>query len=184
MLRALEEPASPPARWTDAALPPYRHVPGLTPHPLKHPGGHSYGGGIWQGSGEEVFDPERWRESSSYLLGVDLFNQAYLWEAHEAWEEVWNAVDRGSMPGRMAQGMIQVAAALLKLHMEVPGGAVGNYRKASAHFDWIEQQLLQRKPEPPSYLGVDLRSWRSAVERYLARGTRTYPFLMLGGTGA
>jgi len=182
MLLALEEPASPPARWTDGALPPYRHVPGLTPHPLKHLGGHSYGGGIWQSPEQLEFDPEQWRESRSYLLGVDLFNRAYLWEAHEAWEEVWNAVERGSMPGRMVQGMIQVAAALLKLHMKVPGGAVGNYRKASAHFDWIERELNQRNVDPPSYLGVDLLAWRSAVEGYLAGRTRTYPFLMLGGT--
>ena len=182
MLLALETPASPPARWTDGALPPYRHVPGLTPHPLKHPGGHSYGGGIWQSPEQLEFDPEQWRESRSYLLGVDLFNRAYLWEAHEAWEEVWNAVERGSMPGRMVQGMIQVAAALLKLHMKVPGGAVGNYRKASAHFDWIERELNQRNVDPPSYLGVDLLAWRSAVEGYLAGRTRTYPFLMLGGT--
>jgi len=182
MLLALEEPASPPARWTDGALPPYRHVPGLTPHPLKHPGGHSYGGGIWQSPEQLEFDPEQWRESRSYLLGVDLFNRAYLWEAHEAWEEVWNAVERGSMPGRMVQGMIQVAAALLKLHMKVPGGAVGNYRKASAHFDWIERELNQRNVDPPSYLGVELLAWPSAVEGYLAGRTRTYPFLMLGGT--
>ena len=179
MLRALEEPASPPARWTDDALPPYRHVPGLTPHPLKHPGGHSYSGSIWQDPVQPAFDPGQWQESRPYLLGVDLFNQAYLWEAHEAWEEVWNAVDRGSMPARMIQGMIQVAASLLKLHMEVPRGASGNYRKASAHFDWIEDELRRRGIDPPRYVGVDLLRWRRAVEEYLADSGHLYPFLRL-----
>jgi predicted metal-dependent hydrolase len=112
-------------------------------------------------------------------LGVDLFNEAYLWEAHEAWEEVWNAVARGSLPGRMIQGMIQVAAALLKLHMEVPRGAESNYRKASAHFDRIEDELEQQGIAPPKYLGVDLSSWRHSVEEYLAGNDSLYPFLLL-----
>ena len=179
MLRVLEGPASPPARWTDDRLPSYRHVPGLTPHPLKHPKGHSYNGSVWQESLRRAFAPSQWQESHSYLLGVDLFNAAYLWEAHEAWEEVWNAVSRGSLPGRMIQGMIQVAAALLKLHMEVPRGAEGNYRKASAHFDRIEDELEQQGIAPPKYLGVDLSSWRHSVEEYLAGNDSLYPFLLL-----
>lgn len=111
-----------------------------------------------------------------YLYGVDLFNRAFFWEAHEAWEEVWNAVGHRSTPGRMLQGMIQVSAALLKKHMEVPRGVDGNFRKARAHFDSVEETL---DPGPAVYLGVDLPDWRGRVEAFLREPEAAYPFLEL-----
>ena len=58
------------------------------PHPRNDPDGHSY-------DEEEEYLPhftaEEWRDCEHYLYGVDLFNQGYWWEAHEAWEAVWLA---------------------------------------------------------------------------------------------
>ena len=41
--------------------------------------------------------------------GADLFNRGLHWEAHEAWEELWLALD--DEPRLFVQGLIQVAAA-------------------------------------------------------------------------
>jgi predicted metal-dependent hydrolase len=53
----------------------------------------------------------------AWLYGVDLFNTRYFWEAHEAWEKVWQTVPDGSRGREVVKGLIQIAAGLLKLHL-------------------------------------------------------------------
>ena len=173
--RPLEAPSQSPPRRSSRMLPPYRHVPGLTPHPMRDPAGHSHGVAPQplKLSAERL--AESWLECEPYLYGVDLFNRAYFWEAHEAWEEVWNAVGHRSLQGRLLQGMIQVAAALLKRHLEVPRGAAGNFRKAGVHFDVVEGPL------GPTVLGLDLPEWRSRVGGYLEGVSGEFPYIRLAG---
>ena len=83
----LVPPPCPPARWSEEHLPVYRHVPGLTPHPVRHRDGHMYGQKMVPWSGGTVL-PEGWSQCPPYLFGVDLFNRSYFWEAHESWEEI------------------------------------------------------------------------------------------------
>ena len=72
-------------------FPPYRHIPGFTPHPVKDPRGHSYEKEHKRSCNTTtlVLPPEKWQNNQQYLYGVDLFNFSYWWEAHEAWEEDW-----------------------------------------------------------------------------------------------
>jgi hypothetical protein len=77
-----------PRLLPDVPLPPYAHVPGLTPHPVSDPRGHSY---RIHPAIPDVPDPERWEACREYLRGVDLFNAGYWWESHEAWEGVSRA---------------------------------------------------------------------------------------------
>jgi hypothetical protein len=154
-------------------------VPGLTPHPVKDPSGHSYGASASRKPERELSLPQEWRRCHAYLLGVDLFNQAYFWEAHEAWEEVWLAVERRSTPGRMVQGMIQVAAALLRQRMGTADGAQRNFAKAASHFEAVEAELALMGSGNSIYMGVDLPAWRSAVERYLVGEDDLFPYLLL-----
>lgn len=119
-----------------------------------------------------------WRCYEPYLYGVDLFNQAFFWEAHEAWEEVWHAVGKRTLPGRMVQGMIQVAAALLQRHRGIARGAERNLAKASVHFDAVEEHH-SRLPGELRYLGVELDSWRSQVAGYLLPESGPFPFVIL-----
>jgi len=96
-------------------FPPYRYVPRLTPHPVKDPDGHSY-----RATSEDivspVYDASAWSENIDYLYGVDLFNFAYWWEAHEAWEEGW--VNAAGNQKLFLQGMIQISAALIKWNVK------------------------------------------------------------------
>jgi uncharacterized protein len=112
-------PCPPKLRCPDVPLPPYRYVPGLQPHPLKSPQGHMHLGSqpaAWH-SGIE------WREDLDFLRGCDLFDQRYLWEAHEAWEGIWHQVPTQDPYRLLLQGLIQAAAGVLKRHTEHSGPA-------------------------------------------------------------
>ena len=109
-------------RYSQRALPAYRYVPGLHPHPVRDPGGHS-NPRVPRPNRHAPWSPQDWRHLEDWLYGVDLFNWFYFWEAHEAWEGLWATTARGTAPAHLLQGLIQIAAALLKTHMEVLAGA-------------------------------------------------------------
>jgi hypothetical protein len=100
-------------------LPPYSYVPGQFPHPLSHPQGHSYG--------TEVDEPivpaeDSWDKCGSYLWGVDLFNNGFYWEAHEAWETAWIAAGRKGVVADFLKSLIKLAAAGVKVRENRPTG--------------------------------------------------------------
>ncbi len=114
-----QPPADDPPRYTDAPLPPYRFVPGGPwPHPVRDPAGHMHN---TPDPDEPILPPERWADQRTYLLGVDLFNHAYWWEAHEAWEHLWKH-GTTSEQRDFAHGLIHLAAALLKWHLRKERG--------------------------------------------------------------
>ena len=101
-------------------LPPYAYLPGRHPHPVRDPGGHSYGA------------RDAPHESSEGLLwGIDLFNHGYSWEAHEAWEPLWFAADRSSAARSLYKGLILLAAASVKIR-EGKGAAALKHAERSA----------------------------------------------------
>ncbi|MBD3868496.1 MAG: DUF309 domain-containing protein [Acidobacteria bacterium] len=113
---------SPPLRYTERPLPAYRFIPGRRPHPTRSPRGHSYHTPEIPGS----LDPAEWMACEKYLFAVDLFNNHYFWEAHEALEPLWLDAGRDSHAGRFLQGLIKVSAALLKHSMGNMEGAVSH----------------------------------------------------------
>lgn len=145
---------------------------------MTHPAGHSYGQDKPRPSAACSELPESWATCSEYLLGVDLFNRAYLWEAHEAWEVAWKAVGSETLCGRFLQSLIQVSASLLRRHLQTPDGARHLMAKAAARFDEVEGWMHQ--VETREYMGVNLSQWRHLAQEYLERGGGSYPFLKLG----
>ena len=95
--------------------------------------------------------------------GCDLFDHRYLWEAHEAWEACWHHTAAG--PRReLQQGLIQAAAARLKLHM-------GHHRPA----DRLQQTALRRlevvlQAQPGPLDGVDVEQTAQAIRDGFAEG--------------
>lgn len=176
-LLPIAEPAGVPDRLTTGPLPLYRHVPGLTPHPVKDPQGHLFAHPVPQTSIACHGLPAAWPDCAEYLYGVDLFNQAYLWEAHEAWEAVWIAAGKTTEAAGFVQGLIQVSAALLRRHLGTPRGARNLLARA-----WRKLDSIQRRQErlgQHAYMGIALVPWRQAVEVYLGDGGAPYPFLIL-----
>ncbi len=100
-MRNLLRPVWPAAPRFDPGLvlPPYRFLPGFN----KRPG-------------------EDHCELRGFRAGVDLYHAGYLWEAHEAWEALWKESD-DAQERDFLQGLIQVSAALIKVHIEQWRGA-------------------------------------------------------------
>ena len=136
-------------RWLpDLAFPDHRFLPGTT---ARHAVALTAGMPVECGAPVAAI----WRDSRRYLAGVDHFNFAYWWEAHEFWEELWRAEKAGSDCRCYLRGLIQVAAALLKWHA---GNAVGMGRlayKAAAN--------LGRLAGRESYMGVSVPDLRARV---------------------
>ncbi len=150
-------------RYIDVPFPSYRFVPGRAPHPTAHPDGHSYHAPGSPPPPVTYYPPEAWQRSPDYLYGCDLYNHGYWWEAHEAWEGLWQLTDKRAAQGRFLQGLIQVSACHLKLHVGHLQGVQRLRRTAAAHL----QAALQAVCEP--YMGLRVRSWLDQVGGYYGR---------------
>ncbi len=126
-------------RYSSREFPPYRHVPGSTPHPTRDPEGHSYGGGAGHLPDLNAID---WRLCEHYLFGIDLFNAGYWWEAHEVLEGLWHAAGIGTPAAHVLQAVIQCAAAHLKTVTSRPTGARRLFEQAHNHVLWRRDHHL------------------------------------------
>lgn len=142
-------------------FPSYRHIPGLTPHPIKDPAGHSYG--IDESTEPLVLSPEAWRTNEDYLYGVDLYNFAYWWEAHESWEGLWHHAEDDYR--LFLQGLIQISAALIKHHMRMPRPA---RTLSTAGSNKLQDVLLKLNPSTETYMGIDLNEFLSRINEFFA----------------
>jgi uncharacterized protein len=139
------------------AFPPYAFLPGRDPHPTRDPAGHSFG---HPEDRPAPVSPTRWRESEPYLFGVDLYNHGFFWEAHEAWESLWHAAKRDRVQALFLQGLIQCAAAWLKIAMEQPDGLARLSKLALEKLDEVARE------SGGSYMGLDLDAFRIAVREF------------------
>jgi predicted metal-dependent hydrolase len=134
----------------DFPLPPYSYVPGHFPHPSSDLAGHSYGI-----TPERVasIEPRKWRDCRSYLVGVDLFNHGYYWEAHEGWEQVWRACDRKGITATFLKGLIKLAAAGVKYRENRGAARTTHPSRARELFEEVRRKL----PDGDSvYLGLSV----------------------------
>ena len=129
-------------------LPPYSFVPGGPfPHPIREPGGHSFGhrAGVCL-----PIENDAWRDSESYRHGIDLFNSGYYWEAHEAWEPLWHALGRKGPGADAIKALIKLAAAGVKVREGQPHGVATHAGRASALFEAVANEV------GPRVYGLDL----------------------------
>ena len=160
------DPAWP--RYSPRPFPPYRFVPGATPHPLRDPDGHSYRSPAPR---PPPFPPDQWRTEPTYLFGIDCYNYAYWWESHEVLEEIWHAVGHRGEQGQFLQGLIQVAAAWLHRFR-------GNERPAT---NQANAGLARIAEIPDLFMGVDTRLFGTDAGLYLSGRRPTYPLIHLAG---
>jgi len=141
------------SRYTDRPFPAYRFIPGKAPHPTRDPAGHSYNCAPVR---LVSFHCDDWSKCEEYLFGIDLFNHAYWWEAHEALEAVWVAAGRRTETGLFLQGLIQIAVA----HLKGFQGFHDTARRMAA------EGLAKMKYLNGVYLGIELASFRADVKAY------------------
>jgi len=119
-------------------LPPYAHVPGATPHPIRDPAGHSYGKAIPPCPPPTA---EKWKTCWPLEEGRKLFEAGYYWEAHETWELAWGAAGRRGAIADLIKGLIKLAAAGVKLYEGQPTGVERHARRAAELFESVRQSL-------------------------------------------
>jgi hypothetical protein len=164
-------------RYSDQAFPAYHYVPGRNPHPTADPRGHSYTGG---GHGEPAspWRAEDWRELDEYLYGCDIYNHAYWWEAHEAWEALWRAAPLDSIERHFLQGVIQVSASQLKLLVGDVRGVERLMASSGGHLKHV----------PDEFMGLAVREFYEQAREYLLAGlastppihnAKAYPYIVL-----
>ncbi len=103
---------------------------------------------------------DNWRDHETWLLGVDLYNQAYWWEAHEQWEAMWRLATPGQDTAHLLQGLIQLGASLLKWDL---GNATGCDRL------WHKAQSHLRAVSPRVCLGVDVSAVMTMTQELLSQ---------------
>ena len=134
-------PSPPPRYAPDIPLPPYSYVPGHgLPHPVNDPGGHLFN--IPKPAPLSLdqlpSDPTSRRRAVAalfathpdWLYALDLFNEGYAWQAHEAWEQFWHALGRTTPKARLVQGLIHLAAAAVKIREGKPAGVTKHTQRA------------------------------------------------------
>lgn len=104
-----------------------------------------------------------------YLLGVDYYNFAYWWEAHEILEEIWHRVGHQSEQGQFLQGLIQVAAGFLHRF----GGRTRQFRIQS------ERGRARLIKIPDVYMGVDIAVFVKELEATTEQPSQHYPLIRL-----
>ena len=142
------------ARYSTRPFPPYRFVPGRTPHPRRNLHGHSYGQPELKPTS---FPAAQWQTSEDYLYGIDLYNFAYWWECHEVFEGLWHAVGHNSEQGNFFQALIQLAAANLK-HVLGNPAATHNLSRSG---------ITRLQKVPPSYMGIDVAHLKEVLQEHL-----------------
>src|SRR3954470_12944305 len=103
---------------------------------------------------------------SRYLAGIEFFNECEFFEAHEAWEELWQ--DYSGPSRKFYQGMIQVAVCLHHF-------GNGNTRGAKKLYHGCRGYLQEYRPH---YNGVDLDKLFVELEACCAEilsSTEEYP---------
>jgi hypothetical protein len=106
---------------SEERLPPYTYTPGVAPHPISDPAGHSYG----RVARPITVDAEQLGASPVFRRAIQLFQDGYYWEAHEEWESIWHALGRRGASADFVKGLIKLAAAGVKAR---EGNTVGVQR--------------------------------------------------------
>jgi len=142
----IKAPDSKYSRYTHKPFPSYRFVLGENPHPTEDPKGHSYGQSVEEPG---ILKPDKWYENETYLFGVDLYNYAFWWESHEAFESLWKRLAKDDSTSDFLQGLIKISAAFLKWHLKKQRGLETLYTGGIGHL----QKVLNNSTE---YMGLNL----------------------------
>jgi predicted metal-dependent hydrolase len=96
-----------------------------------------------------------------YLRGIELFNAARFYEAHEVWEEIWltaSGADR-----QLLHALIQTAAALLHVQRGNLKGAASVWQRARTKLNLVPQEMR----------GLSVRQLNQACETFFSAASES-----------
>jgi hypothetical protein len=159
----------------DCPLPPYTYIPGRSPHPLSDPAGHQYGR---TPEAPDPIDAATWQTNRTYLLGIDLFNHGFYWEAHEAWEGLWHKSGRRGTDADFLKALIHLAAAGVKGLAGTPRGVLSHSRRAA---DLLRIVAAASASSDGVHFGLRLPDLIALAENIQRDGWTDKPTLVLSG---
>jgi hypothetical protein len=139
------------------ALPPCAYVPGRSARPPAIAPSDARDAALPQPS---YLPDERWLDNAEYLWGVDLYNQGFFWEAHEAWEGLWRAAEHDELQRLFLQGLIQCAAACLKAAIGDADACLRLSARGLARLERVNAGHGAR------YMGLDVPSFMLDFQRF------------------
>ncbi|MEZ5943895.1 MAG: DUF309 domain-containing protein [Planctomycetaceae bacterium] len=165
-----------------ADLPRYTHIPGAgTPHPYRDPRGHSYNR---RPIPAKSLREELWAENRSYLLGLDLFNLGFYWEAHDEWDRLLRVTNHESLTGMFLKGLVKMAAAGVKVREESIHGVRRHAASAGEVFADVAAES-----DKDRFCGLDFTLLQFAADRAAqlsypsdletGRPLRVFPFMLV-----
>ncbi len=157
-------------RYSTQNFPIYRFIPGQTPHPRRHPRGHTF---RLPEPRPLPFKHDEWAASEDYLHAVDLYNFAYWWESHEVFEGLWHACGHKTVAGNFFQALIQFAGANLKQ-------VLGNEAAAK---NLARSGLLRLQHTPDHYMGIDTATFAEGVTLWMHNNGRSWVRIRLEDCG-
>ncbi len=141
-----------------AEFPEYTYVPGTgVPHPFRDPRGHSH---QRKNRTSKPLQPEQWAENRHYLLGIELFNRGYYWEAHEEWERLWRVSGPETPVGRFLKGLIKLAAAGVKVREKSIHGVRRHAASAGELFADVAAEV-----DTDRFCGLEFTALQFAADR-------------------
>lgn len=149
------------ARYCAVPFPAYHFTPGINPHPTAHREGHSFEGPDFVHPHVEAIEPGQWQSSEDYLFGCDLYNHAYWWEAHEAWEALWKCFDKDAPQRRFLQGLIQSSACHLKRFVGHGDGVQRLLASSQAYLQSVIDEV-----DEPIYMGLHVGDFAARTREY------------------
>jgi len=155
-------------RYTDLPLPEKRYLPGEGLHPHRDPNGFRL---PKFSKTDKKFSEFTWQDSKQYLYAIDLFNNRYWWECHEVLEDLWVELNRSGSGGIFLQGIIQVAAGLLKESRCRHQPAVR----------LIEKGVSKLETQAGVFLGINIEKFVNSIQDYVSGKTKTVPLVKLEG---
>tara|TARA_B100000315_G_C14584359_1_gene592115 strand:+ start:2587 stop:2997 length:411 start_codon:yes stop_codon:yes gene_type:complete len=83
-------------------------------------------------------------QMGKFHIGVALFNDGKYWDAHEAWEEIWQELGNGSENDWeiILRGLIQFAAGLYGCSSGKKTEGRGNLKKAAEKLNLFKEQFV------------------------------------------
>jgi hypothetical protein len=113
--------------------------------------------------------PSDWKVDACYLHGVDLFNHGCYWEAHEAWEHRWLPLTEEDPHRTFLQGLIQAAAALLKIRLQDPDSASTIWQRGRNRL-----LLTDQENRSETYQGIELAPLITSIDQIVTTQDPTF----------